>query len=317
MPLAHPRFPDDETSAPSQILAAAVGAADASGSQHRGSDPLACVAAQFVTLLILIGLLQFTGCAVTEHTGVEVQDTHVTADSYNHLLVLNQARLAGVDHATITEQSEGSIWLVPFTFVGNACDTLFFEPIGHGIQYLGGDTASNAARKMLDPNSPDNRRWGTFRMASWDFGRAEPYTRLYRYSAAHDSDYTVRAAGIRACNWSRDRLIIDTSLKAMEDDQFLVRLEAAKSLANLPDDSEVPTLLRHLQDDSDDDVRIACADALRNFHTGEVSRNLVQVLEDPSFGVAVQARLSLDLITARDFGFDAKAWLNYLSEQPG
>jgi hypothetical protein len=61
------------------------------------------------------------------------------------------------------------------------------------------------------------------------------------------------------------------------------------------------------------DVRIACAEALRNFHTSESMNALASVLDDQSFGVAWQARQSLELLTGQDFRYDTRSWLNYIS----
>jgi HEAT repeat protein len=128
-----------------------------------------------------------------------------------------------------------------------------------------------------------------------------------------------------------------------------VRTEAAKALANIPDDRAVPSLLRHLEgtlpaslvrrdrsglptlgtaanltaglglaEDHREakDVRIACADALRNFRTTEVARALVNALQDRDFGVAYTARKSLKGMTGMDLGYDQAAWLKYLTQVP-
>jgi hypothetical protein len=65
--------------------------------------------------------------------------------------------------------------------------------------------------------------------------------------------------------------------------------------------------------ETDTDVRISCTEALRNFHTAEVMHALVDELDDQDFGVAWQARQSLELLTGQDFRYDPKAWLIYLA----
>ena len=45
----------------------------------------------------------------------------------------------------------------------------------------------------------------------------------------------------------------------------------------------------------------------------EVMRDLIEELDDQDFGVAWQARQSLELLTGQDFRYDAKAWVNYLA----
>ena len=60
------------------------------------------------------------------------------------------------------------------------------------------------------------------------------------------------------------------------------------------------------------DVRVACADALRNFKTKDVARALVEVMGDKQFEVSYQARKSLVLMTGHDFRYDAGKWREYL-----
>jgi HEAT repeat protein len=98
--------------------------------------------------------------------------------------------------------------------------------------------------------------------------------------------------------------------------QALVRLEAAKALANIPDEHAERAIIDHLLHDQDKDVRIACADALRNYHTLETAQVLANALVDADFGVAWQARLSLIVMTGQDFRYDRNQWLKYLGENP-
>lgn len=136
----------------------------------------------------------------------------------------------------------------------------------------------------------------------------------------------MRAAAVRALNRSRDRDAIPVYIRALEDKSELVRLEAAKALANIPDDRAIAPLMQHLEgrlevrvgdrtemQQENRDVRIACADALRNFRRLDVAQALIRVLQDQDFGVAWQARQSLNLITGRDFRYSQTAWLGYVT----
>ncbi len=53
------------------------------------------------------------------------------------------------------------------------------------------------------------------------------------------------------------------------------------------------------------------------FTPTEVMRALVEELDDHEFGVAWQARQSLEMLTGQDFRYDSKAWLNYLAGRMG
>lgn len=216
---------------------------------------------------------------------------------------------------------------VAFDFLDKACSATgnFFVDI---YNYIVGNTPFNAAKALLDPLNPDRRREGVVYLSKRPFGRQEPYVKYYAEMARSDEDWSVQAMSIRALNRSRRQQVIDLYLRALDDERDAVRLEAAKALANMPDPSALAPLIKHLQEraeirisftdrfelrDEHPDVRIACADALRNFNNTESANALVRVLRDRNFGLSYQARQSLRLITGKDFRYDQQAWLEFLS----
>ncbi len=62
------------------------------------------------------------------------------------------------------------------------------------------------------------------------------------------------------------------------------------------------------------DVRVAAADALRNFPTRDVAKALTDSLRDKDFEVSWQARKSLVLMTGHDFKYDQGSWRDYFSK---
>jgi hypothetical protein len=194
-----------------------------------------------------------------------------------------------------------------------------------------GKTPGNYARMMEDDASADARRTGILKLVSnYDFARAEPYTKRYWQIAQGDPDPLVRVAAIRALNRSRDREVVPIAVKGLDSDNVLIRVESAKALANIPDDKAVPGLIKHMgttidvrgeggrpeQQPESRDVRVACADGLRNFPTRDVARALVDVLKDKQFEVSWQARKSLMLMTGHDFHYDQGKWTDYLTQHP-
>lgn len=189
------------------------------------------------------------------------------------------------------------------------------------LKMLEGDTPSRAARMTLDTNSADNRRRGIFKLVTYSFAHKPPYTTRYEQMAKDDPDPTVRAAALRACNWSRDRQATPLFIAALADTKEidLVRLEAAKGLCNLPDSAAVPTLLSvAAATDTSRDIRIASVDALKYYRSLEVGRALGNLLVDRDYAVGWQARRSLVYMTHKDFDMDQGAWLGYIagSEKP-
>jgi len=256
---------------------------------------------------------------------------------------LDALRVAGED-APANRQATGGI--------GNA-----FAQIGDGLwerlkslyNLLSGETPVSAAVKMENRASPDARREGIFSLADERFARTDPEQRYVRRwwqiafgipedRIAPDADFTVRAAAIRSLNRARVRSVKDSKgqtidlipkyITALDDESELVRLEAAKALANMPDERAVTVLIRHLDGRAEvrvegrvepreetRDVRIAAADALRSFRRNETAQALIRTLQDRDFGVAWQARQSLLLLTGRDFRYDQAAWLEHLRSQ--
>src|SRR5688572_17465157 len=197
-----------------------------------------------------------------------------------------------------------------------------------------GNTPGKFARWMEDDKSADLRRSGILKLVdSYEFARADPYTQRYWQIAQGDPDYLVRVAAIRALNRSRDRDAVSVFVRGLDDRNPLIRLESAKALANIPDETAVPVLIRHLRPEIDirgegsgpaarpervteiSDTRVAVADALRNYKTKDVARALTEVLQDRQFEVSHQARKSLILMTGHDYRYDPDKWREYLSRE--
>src|SRR5262245_5721868 len=134
----------------------------------------------------------------------------------------------------------------------------FGDFLGRAGDLMTGNTATEAAKRMEDQYFPDERREGINRLSNRQYGRTAPYTDRYRQIVQADSDYLVRATAIRALNRSRDASASPLFVEALSDRNVRIRLEGAKALVNVPDDSAVPRLLQIVNDDREDrDVRIA------------------------------------------------------------
>jgi hypothetical protein len=194
-----------------------------------------------------------------------------------------------------------------------------WDQLARIYNYLRGRTPFDAARGMLDPADPDRRRQGVVWLSARPYGRQDPYLRYYSMLARTDPDHTVRAMAIRALNRARNRETTSIYLAALNDGHPLVRLEAAKALANMPEPLAMNALIRRLQDTGENvDVRVACADGLRAYRETPAASALASVLRDREFAVSWQARRSLRLMTGQDHRYNQAAWLTYLlsSERP-
>lgn len=182
------------------------------------------------------------------------------------------------------------------------------------VNHLAGNRPIRFVRMMENTDRPDDRRIGIVRLSERPFGQREPYTSRYRQIAQSDADYTVRAAAIRALNRSRDREAIPVFIKALGDENPMVRLQAAKALSNIPDASASETLAKTLGNQAETrDIRIAAAEALRHYRDLGVARVLAGTLSGRDFSIAWQSRWSLEIMTGEDYGYDERKWLEYLT----
>jgi hypothetical protein len=203
--------------------------------------------------------------------------------------------------------------VIPLILLCTGCESItgFTDRLSNAIS---GHTPRDAAVQMEDQYFPDERRQGVNRLSSFPFGRQPPYTTRYEQIARTDTDWLVRATAIRALNRSRWQPATPLFIKALDDVNDHVRLEAAKALSNVPDPDATPALLRLVNDGTEDrDVRIAAADALRHYKTVEVARILASQLAGREYGVAWQSHRSLEAMTGEDHGYDESAWLNYIT----
>ena len=188
-------------------------------------------------------------------------------------------------------------------------------------------TPEQAITLMNNPTRPDARREGIAALSTrWPFGKQPPYPGRYEQIAQHDPDVIVRTMAIRALNICRDANATKIFIAGLKDENDQIRLESAKALANIPDAEAIPGLLdllsgtravmtpdghRTLVAESKD-VRIAAADALRQYRTIDVARSLIGNLNEQDFGVAWQSRQSLITLTGQDLKYDEAAWLQYI-----
>jgi len=185
---------------------------------------------------------------------------------------------------------------------------------GRAIDLMTGKTPLRYVRMMENKDSPDQRRQGIYMLVAHSWAQAEPYTKRYRQIAQSDPDALVRAAAIRALNASRDRAAIPIFIAALSDNSPQVRLQAAKALSNVPDPTAAEPLSRTLGNQAEQkDVRIAASEALRHYRTIGVARVLAGTVGGRDFGVAWQSRWSLRILTGRDYRYDERAWLEYLT----
>src|SRR5690606_331091 len=122
-------------------------------------------------------------------------------------------------------------------------------------------------------------------------------------------DPTVRAAAIRALGMHGSVEDAATIMVYLHDETPYVRWEAAEALKKLHNPVVVGPLIQALKSDPDADVRQTAAEALGQYPQPIVFDTLLGALTDANYGVVRAAANSLSILTGRDFGSDAAAWL--------
>jgi len=198
--------------------------------------------------------------------------------------------------------------------ISGASHEIFIDFPVRVYEFLTGKTPAGEASAMEDAKTPDARRDGINSLAERTFGKQPPYTTRYRQIGQFDTNPQVRATAIRALNRSRDGESSGLFVAGLADESVQVRLEAAKALANVPNENALQPLLGIFNNAAEDvDVRVAAGDALRHYRKIEVARALINVLNDREFALAWQARQSLRAITGNDKRYDQTAWLQLIS----
>jgi hypothetical protein len=259
--------------------------------------------------VLILSIATLSGCGSSIHDSAAPGP--VDQSLLKNARLEDEQRLAGEDVRVIP------IYETPLQAIGSGLEAVFIDPFVKLSDYMSHDTPAAAARKMLDPSgTPDLHREGALRLVDFRYAHNGASVLAYAHLARHGEDYTVRAAGLRALNRCRAKGYTSLFLEALseEDGPALLRLEAADCLSNIPDPNAISLLVVHVGTaETDSDVRVACADALRCYNTPEVMRALVDQLDGTDFSVAWQARQSLELITGQDFRYEPKAWLNFLA----
>jgi hypothetical protein len=252
-----------------------------------------------ICLILLPGLL--LGCASRQDWR---EKEPWTAEMQQRALKLDAER------AQSETQRQASGWQVTDKLFAGVTDQ-----IQRVWYWISGNSPFDAAKALLDPRYPDKRRQGIMYLSKRTWGREPPYTDYYAEMVRSDTEPLVRAIALRALNRARATDRTALYIKALDDRHELVRLEAAKALANMPAPEALESLIKRIRDEEEQiDVRIACADALRHYKRSDAAQALIAMLRQREFGLAWQARWTLRLMTGKDFGYEPAAWLRYLTD---
>jgi hypothetical protein len=197
------------------------------------------------------------------------------------------------------------------------------ELIGKLMGAIAGKTPEEAAAKLFDVTSPDERRDAIAYLQVKSYGHEAPYMRAYEL-LAEDKYSMVRAQALRALGTSGQpeadlgvrpgKKVVDYLVAGLKDGEVQVRRDAAQGLMTTWGDAAAGPVVELLtKADEDDQVRVFCAQALSRAREPDAYWALIGALRDRDAAVAWYARESLAAATKEDFGFDPKAWMGWYS----
>ncbi len=181
------------------------------------------------------------------------------------------------------------------------------------LQVLAPTTSpSEAAEMATDPYSAENRYKGITLLSSADFGGQPIYLELY-IDGLDDPDASVRGASVRALGRHGDPEHAALLIQALDDEDDFVRLEAARGLQRIHSSDAIDPMLELIdeENESNTDIRAACADALGQYRQKRVVLGLIGALRDSRLAVNNRVQHSLMLLTGQNFGLDRPAWLEW------
>ncbi len=201
-----------------------------------------------------------------------------------------------------------AIWLATGVL---GCDALN-EDLNDFTEKFSPPSPFQAAVWASDFNDPGLQRKGVILLSNAPFGGDRTYVDLYRVLATESPDPLVRSSGIRALGRWGSPDDAGPIADQLANDYRQVRLEAAIALQRLHAPAVEDRIWRRLIDeDEDESIRIELAIALGQYPTDSAFQALALALEDRSLALNLAAADSLRILTGRDFGVDAPAWLSW------
>jgi HEAT repeat protein len=173
----------------------------------------------------------------------------------------------------------------------------------------------DAVALALDEYDADKRYRGTALLANAPFGGERPYLELFR-DALEDEDSGVRQVGVRAIGIHGEPEDVPSIISRLTDEEWLVRMEAARALQRLHNPDAVVPLTERTKIDNElhAAVRAEAALALGQYRQARVLQSLIMALGDPSLAVNHNAVAALEILTGQSLGFEPAAWLEWIEQ---
>ena len=147
-------------------------------------------------------------------------------------------------------------------------------------------------------------------------GKLNQHLDLVTELVTDDRDPLVRALCASYLSKYKYTTGVPVLLKALQDQDALVRESAVKAFGLMAGKEAVKPLLGLLADDKSNQVRRAVAQVLGDMGKTDALEGLIARLDDVDSSVSYAALKALRKITGQSLGRDADAWEKCLKEQP-
>ncbi len=134
----------------------------------------------------------------------------------------------------------------------------FSELIPRFMNAANQEKPEEAAAKLFDVTSPDERREAVAYLETKPWGHGEPYMRAYEMLTT-DPHPLVRAQTMRALGGSHQARAYPFLIKGLSDPEMQVRRDAALGLVYTFSEDAVAPLCELLKHDPEEQVRLNCA----------------------------------------------------------
>jgi HEAT repeats/PBS lyase HEAT-like repeat len=178
------------------------------------------------------------------------------------------------------------------------------------LQFNTGPNYQQASLRARNPYDANERYRGTLVLANAPFASEDPYLTLFEQNI-EDRDPSVQMAAVRGLANHGTPEHATLLAEALDNENEIVRVEAARGLQRLHNPAAISALMRHSREGQEEDaaVRAECAHALGQYAEPRVLHHLIEVLrDDPSLTVVSSAMDALKYLTGQELGLDASQW---------
>lgn len=195
---------------------------------------------------------------------------------------------------------------------GNSQPQNFNSLVQNWMKHLqGGQSVVTQARNLFATDNPDTQREAIAWMSRQKWGHEKPYMDAYRL-AEHSPSPLVRGQAMLALGTSGQPSVAPDLQRGLTDPSQFVRLCAAMAATYVTNPVLIPDLITRLQKDSNSQVRIYAAEALKPYKSRLVIETLIDALDDRNVAIVQAAWNDLTTLTDQKFPQHSGPWLQWL-----